>query len=153
MSRALVTLLISITAFHASQVSAQEDHTQSYFELGLTASMLVHPSIGYWWGDRGLRVGGMYLESRHYEFHLNIGHVIKDINNVQHTLNVLTSRIVGSDLGAHYDYSSTGIAYGLNYKGAFLEIGLAVPWQDEIGNLDDDPIIPCGYWGYIYRFK
>ena len=45
------------------------------------------------------------------------------------------------------------IAYGVNYKGFFLELGLALPWEDELGNLADDPVIPCGYIGYLYRFR
>ncbi len=64
--------------------------------------------------------------------------------DVQHTINLLTSRVVGSAPGADYSYSATGIAYGENYKGLFLEMGLAIPWQDDLGNLEGEPLIPCG---------
>lgn len=95
----------------------------------------------------------MYLDKDNQEFSLNLGYELDDSQNVQHSINILTSWVVGSDPGADYRFAATGIAYGLNYKGFFLEIGLAHPWKDDLGNLSNDFIIPCGYWGYIYRFK
>lgn len=133
--------------------NAEESDAQSYWELGVTASSLIHPSIGYWWDRKGVRLTGMYLDKHHYEYHFNIGYEIKDSDNIQHSLNLLTSWVVASDPGADYKYAATGVAYGLNYKGYFLEIGLAVPWRDELGNLSDNPVVPCGYWGYIHRFN
>lgn len=95
----------------------------------------------------------MYLNKDHRELHLNIGYALHDSQKVQHSINLLTSRVVGSDPGADYNFASTGVAYGLNYRGFFLEIGLAVPWRDDIGNLANDVVIPCGYLGYIHRFR
>ena len=59
----------------------------------------------------------------------------------------------GSDPGADYRYGATGMAYGLNYRGFFLELGLAWPWRDDLGNLADDSVVPCGYLGYMHRFR
>lgn len=93
------------------------------------------------------------LYKDHHEFHLNIGYKLYDSDKAQHSVNLLTSRVAGSDPGADYRYWATGVAYGVNYRGFFLEIGLARPWKDDLGNLDDDPVIPCGYLGYLYRFR
>lgn len=95
----------------------------------------------------------MYLNEDHNEYHLNFGYALSDSKKVQHGINLLTSWVVGSDPGADYDYAATGIAYSLNYNGFFLELGLGHAWRGDIGNLSNDPIIPVGYWGYIYRFR
>ena len=138
----------------AGYVGANETEQKSYPELGVTAtSLIIHPSIGYWWGRTGLRFTGMYVNKDHHEFHLNIGYGLYDSENVQQSINLLTSWVAGSDPGADYRYGATGIAYSLNYRGFFLEIGLARPWRDDLGNLAHDPVVPCGYWGYIYRFR
>jgi len=113
---------------------------------------MIKPSVGYWWGRTGLRLTGMYRNEDHYEYHINLGYALKDSNNVQQGINLLTSWIAGRDPGADYRYAATGVAYSLNYKGFFFELGLAHPWRDDLGNLDDDPIIPSGYWGFLYRF-
>ena len=151
---------IALTAFAAllilwgSFVWAEENGQLSYPELGITTSlMIVHPSIGYWWGRTGLRFSGMYLANDHQEYNLNIGYRLYDSKKVQHSINLLTSWVVGSDPGADYRYGATGIAYSINYRGIFIEIGLARPWRDDLGNLSNDPVVPCGYWGYIYRFR
>lgn len=137
----------------AHDVRAEENASPSYFELGVVASSLLQPSIGYWWGRTGVRYSGMYLHKSHHESHLNFGYQLSDSKNVQRSINLLTSWVVASDPGADYDYAATGVAYGMNYKGFFFEIGLAIPWRDELGNLDNDPVIPAGYWGYLHRFK
>lgn len=95
----------------------------------------------------------MYLNKDHHEYHLNFGYQLRDSGRVQHSINLLTSWVAGSDPGADYRYGATGIAYSLNYRGVFLEIGLARPWRDDLGNLADDFVIPCGYWGYVHRFR
>ncbi len=137
-----------------SNIRAEEKGQLSYPELGITTSFLIiNPSIGYWWGRTGVRFSGMYLNKDLHEFHLNIGYGLYDSKKVQHSINLLTSWVVGSDPGADYRYGATGIAYGLNYRGFFLEIGLAHPWRDDLGNLANDPVVPCGYLGYIYRFR
>ena len=137
----------------ASSLRAEQKDQLSYPELGITSTLIIHPSIGYWWDRSGLRVTGMYLNKEHHEFHLNVGYRLYDSEKVQHGINLLTSWVAGSDPGANYRYGATGIAYSLNYRGIFLEIGLARPWRDDIGNLADDLVVPCGYWGYIYRFR
>ena len=153
MIRIVLSAFAALSIFLASHVRAEDKDQQSYLELGITASTLIHPSIGYWWDRTGVRFTGMYLDRDHHEYHFNIGYEIDDSENVQHSINLLTSWVVGSDPGADYRYAATGIAYGFNYKGLFLEIGLAVPWRDDRGNLANDPVVPCGYWGYMHRFK
>jgi len=153
MTRNLLRTIIIFLLLCANSVQAKEIRQSSYLELGVTASTLIHPSIGYWWGPFGIRFTGMYLHEDHHEYHMNFGFALSESKDVQHSINLLTSRVVASDPGADYRYAATGIAYGLNYKGFFLEIGLARPWRDDIGNLASDSFVPCGYWGYIYRFK
>ncbi len=154
MIRIALSTLAALSILRASYVRAEEKDQLSYPELGITTSSLIrHPSIGYWWGRTGLRFTGMYLNKDHHEFHLNIGYGLYDSEKVQHSINLLTSWVAGSDPGADYRYGATGIAYSLNYRGFFLEIGLARPWRDDLGNLANDPVVPCGYWGYMYRFR
>jgi len=138
----------------AGSVRAKETDQKSYPELGITAtSLIIHPSIGYWFGRIGTRFTGMYLNKDHHEFHFNIGYRLRDTEKTQHSINLLTSWIAGSDPGADYKYGATGIAYGFNYRGLFFELGLAMPWRDDLSNLANDPVVPCGYLGYIYRFR
>ncbi|MDH5464150.1 MAG: hypothetical protein OEW60_00900 [Thiovulaceae bacterium] len=132
--------------------TVQARSSDSYAEVGLVYTMLLQPTVGYWWGDYGVRVTGMYQDEAHNEYHLNIGYLLSDDGDVQHAVNLLTSWIVGSDAGANYDYAATGIAYSINYYGFFVELGLAIPWRDNLGNLANDPVVPCGKFGYIYRF-
>jgi hypothetical protein len=153
MNRLALTAFAGFLALWASHVRAEETDRPSYLELGLTASTCIYPSIGYWWGRTGARFTGMYFGEDWHEYHVNFGYEIDDSGDVQHSVNLLTSWVVGSDPGADYRYAATGVAYALNYKGLFLELGLAVPWRDELGNLAGDPVVPCGYWGYMHRFK
>ncbi|MGA1825811.1 MAG: hypothetical protein ACMUIP_14240 [bacterium] len=154
MIRRAILAFAALSILWASYLRAEENDHLSYPELGITtSSLIIQPSIGYWWGRTGLRFTGMYLNKDHHEFHLNIGYELSDSEKVQHSINLLTSWVVGSDPGADYRYGATGIAYSLNYRGIFLEIGLARPWRDDLGNLAHDPVVPCGYWGYIYRFR
>ncbi|MBN1781371.1 hypothetical protein JW948_09620 [bacterium] len=97
-------------------------------------------------------MSGMYINKDHYECHFNIGYAFYNSKKFQQGINLLTSWVTGSDPGADYQFGATGIAYSLNFRGFFFEIGLARPWRDDLGNLAHDPVIPCGYWGYIYRF-
>ena len=154
MIRFAVSFFAVLSILLAGDNSAEENDQLSYPELGITTSFLIiHPSIGYWWGPTGVRFTGMYLNKDLHEFHLNIGYALYDSDKVQHSINLLTSWVAGSDPGADYRYGATGIAYGLNYRGFFLEIGLARPWRDDLGNLANDPVVPCGYFGYMYRFR
>ena len=95
----------------------------------------------------------MYLNDEKKEFHFNIGYALSDTEKLQRSVNLLTSFVVGSDPGADYDYAATGIAYAINYNGFFIELGIGWPWKDDIGNLDDDPVVPIGYLGYVHRFR
>jgi len=150
--RILVPAVLSV--LWTGRVAAEEGDQLSYPELGITtSSLIVHPSVGYWWGRTGLRLTGMYLNEDHHEYHLNIGYVLRESERTQHSINLLTSWVAGSDPGADYKYGATGVAYSLNYRGFFLELGLAVPWRDDLGNLAGDPVVPCGYWGYVHRFR
>jgi hypothetical protein len=153
MVRSALFAFAAVSMLWASAIWADENDHLSYPELGITKSLLFHPSIGYWWGRTGVRVTGMYVDKDHHEFHLNIGYAFRDSAKVQQSINLLTSWVVGSDPGADYRYGATGIAYSLNYRGFFFELGLARPWRDDLGNLAHDPVVPCGYWGYIYRFR
>lgn len=99
----------------------------------------------------------MYLAADHNEVHVNLGYKLSDTRRTQHSLNLLTGNIVGTDPGADYDYAYLGVAYGLNFSirrlsGFFFELGMAAVLRDRLGNLEDDPVVPCGYFGYIYRF-
>jgi len=154
MIRLTLSVLTVMTLLWPGCMSAAEKNQLSYPELGITtSSLIIHPSIGYWQGRKGVRFSGMYLGKDHHEFHLNIGCALYDSDKVQHSINFLTSWVAGSDPGADYKYGASGIAYSINYRGFFLEAGLARPWRDDIGNLADDFVVPCGYFGYIYRFR
>ena len=154
MTRMAIIAYTVLLILCAGSVRAKETDHKSYPELGITAtSLIIHPSIGYWFGRIGTRFTGMYLSEDHHEFHFNIGYRLHDTDRTQHSINLLTSWIAGSDPGADYKYGATGIAYGFNYRGIFLELGLALPWRDDIGNLAGDPVVPCGYLGYMHRFR
>ena len=137
----------------AGNVRAANQEYSSYPGVGVVLGLNLHPAVGYWWDRIGVRFSGMYKSKNDREYHLNFGYVLSDTGEMQHSLNLLTSRVVGSDPGADYDFAATGIAYGLNYKGFFLEVGLGIPWRDELGNVKDDPVVPVGYLGYIHQFK
>lgn len=145
--------LVFLCFLVVGNASADNREFPSYPESGIMLGLNVHPAVGYWWGRKGIRFSGMYKNRNDREYHLNFGYVLRDTGEAQHSINILTSRVVGSDPGADYDFAATGIAYGFNYKGVLLEIGLGIPWRDEIGNVKDDPMIPIGYLGYVHRFK
>ena len=151
--RAYLLVFATLMPLWSYAAGADEKIRTAYMEVGIAASMLLKPAFGYWYDGIGVRFSGMYLDKDHQELDVNIGHVICDSKNLQQTINLLTSWVVGSDPGADYKYAATGIAYGLNYRGFYVELGLAVPWRDDLGNLANNPIIPIGSWGYIYRFN
>ncbi len=146
-----ICLLFTVATLCISYAKGDQK-SNSYPELGVTLGAIPHLSMGYWWERKGVRVSGMYLNKKRNEFHLNLGYAHVETKRVQRSINVLTSWVVGSDPGADYEYAATGIAYGINYKGFFLELGLGIPWKDDIGNLEGDLVIPIGYLGYIHRF-
>jgi hypothetical protein len=146
----LVLFALTLSPTAAEPISAAE----SYPELGIMTNFdYLKPSIGYWWGNKGLRLTGVYLDDERYSFHLNVAYELSAPDRWQHSLNLLTNWYAGSDPGAIYQYAATGLAYSVNYQGFFVEMGLCVPWRDDIGNLASDPVVPCGYWGFVYRFK
>jgi len=154
MSLTVLSVFTVLSILWISDIKAGEKSYPSYLELGITTSgLMIHPGIGYWFGRVGFRLTGMYLKKDSHEFHLNLGYMLRSSDKVQHGINLLTSRVVGSDPGADYKYWATGIAYSFNYRGLFIELGLAHPWKDDIGNLADDPVVPCGYLGYVHRFR
>jgi hypothetical protein len=130
---------------------------ESYPEIGILLSPpIISPAFGYWFGPYGVRVSGMYLKEDINEFRLNLGYKIFDSEKKQRSINILLSRIEGSDPGADYDYTSLGFAYSWNslfgVRGLFAELGMAKVLHDNLGNVIDEFLVPCGYIGYIYRF-
>jgi len=126
----------------------------SYPELGLTTSGI---NLGYWHKRTGLRLSQYYLNRTRNKMMLNLGYKLSDNEKTQQSINLLAGRSVGSDPVTDYDYAYLGIAYGLNfsilgYRGFFFELGMAKVLQDNLGNLADDPFVPCANIGYIYRF-
>jgi hypothetical protein len=126
----------------------------SYPELGLTTSGI---NLGYWHKRFGLRLSHYYLNETRNGMMLNIGYKLSEDEKTQKSINLLAMRYVGSDPGADYDFAYLGIAYGLNfsilgYRGFFIELGIAKVLQDNLGNIADDPFVPCSSIGYIYRF-
>jgi len=130
---------------------------ESYPELGVVCSVIMSPTAGYWFGPVGVKVAGMYLGDDRNEFHLNLRYKFSDNEKTQHSINLVSEKIVGSDPGADYDFTCLGLAYGLNfsikgYGGFYIEMGMAKVLHDNLGNLENDPFVPCGTFGYIYRF-
>jgi len=154
-SKIVRSLLLTVAIVMILSTNALGNEKQiklAYPEVGITRSLLFRPSIGYWWNRAGVRLSGMYLEEDLHEFQLNFGYAFYESVKLQQSINLVTCWVVGSDPGADYRFGATGLAYNINYRGIFFELGLAVPWRDDIGNLEDDPVVPCMSWGYIYRF-
>ena len=160
-----VIIIITIASVHySSKALANDDANESneprdlintsYPEIGLTTSGI---NLGYWQKRIGLRLSHYYLNETRNGMLLNLGYKLSDNEKTQKSINLLAGRYVGSDPGADYDYAYVGIAYGLNfsilgYQGFFIELGMAKVLQDNLGNLADDPFVPCANIGYIYRF-
>jgi hypothetical protein len=153
MIKTIFLISIILLASWANICKAENKEYPSHLELGVLASLYVQPSVGYWWGRYGIRLSGINHVKNEHEYHLNVGYVLSNSKNIQHSINLIASRVVGSDSGADYNFNATGIAYGINYRGFFFELGLAIPWNDKLGNVEDDPLVPAGYLGYLYRFK
>lgn len=148
-------LLCGMSSIGANEKGTRRDLKKaSYPELGLTTAGI---NLGYWYNRTGLRLSQFYLSETRNHMMLNIGYKLSDTPKTQHSINLLAGRYVGSDPGADYDYAYAGIAYGLNFsilgcRGFFGELGLAKVLQDNLGNLADDPFVPCANIGFIYRF-
>lgn len=155
-------ILLIFTAFILFSTKAlAEEKTrdlryESYPEIGIVFSAIVNPTFGYWFGPFGVRVAGMYLDEYFNELHINLGYKRLDNERRQKSINLLLSRIIGADPGADYDFTSLGVAYSWNsifgIRGLFVEFGMAKVLHDNLGNVKDDFLVPCGYVGYIYRF-
>ena len=151
-------VIVSSAQNNGEVISAVRDlKLESYPEIGILSSLqLFSPALGYWFGPYGVRVSGMYSNEELYELHLNLG--FKRLDNVkkQRSINILLSRVVGFDPGADYDFTSLGIAYSWNslfgVRGLFVEFGMAKVLDDNLGNVKDEFLVPCGYFGYMYRF-
>ncbi|MFC1619664.1 hypothetical protein ACFL45_06935 [Candidatus Neomarinimicrobiota bacterium] len=154
--------LIPVAAvLYSGEAVAEEESRdlkfESYPELGILLSPpIVSPAFGYWFGPYGVRISGMYVEEDLYEFHLNLAYKRLDNEKKQRSINILLSRIEGSDPGADYDYTSLGVAYSWNsllgVRGLFAELGMAKVIQDNLGNVIDEFLVPCVHIGYIHRF-
>ncbi|MBT5269665.1 MAG: hypothetical protein HOG80_08420 [Candidatus Marinimicrobia bacterium] len=149
------------SAFQSSEAVVEKtpkDLTHaSYPELGVVLSLpIISPAFGYWFGPYGIRVSGMYYEEDLNAFHLNLGYKRFDDEKKQRSINILLSRFEGSDAGANYDYTSLGATYSWNsifgIRGLFVELGMAKVLHDNIGNVTDEFLVPCGYIGYIHRY-
>jgi len=145
--------VVFVMMLFANTLGAEEQKKLSYPEVGITKSMLFRPSIGYWWNHAGVRFTGMYLNKDLHEFQFNFGYAFYDKVKLQQSINFVTCWVVGSDAGADYRYGASGLSYSINYRGLFFEFGLAMPWRDDIGNLENDLVVPCLNLGYIYRFR
>ena len=153
MVRSMLLAVMVVMMLCTNAYTIEEQTKLSYPEVGITKSLLFRPSIGYWWNRTGVRLSGMYLNEDSHEFQFNFGYAFYDTVKLQQSVNLVTSWVVGSDPGADYRFGATGLSYCINYRGFFFELGLAVPWRDDIGNLENDPVVPCLSWGYIYRFR
>lgn len=153
MVRNMLFAVASVMMLWTNALGAEEQNKLSYPEVGITKSMLIRPSIGYWWNHTGVRLTGMYLNKDLHEFQFNFGYAFYDKVKLQQSINLVTCWVVGSDPGADYRYGATGFSYSINYRSLFFELGLAMPWRDDIGNLENDPVVPCLNLGYIYRFR
>ena len=156
----LIPVVDDATVLFSDEAVAEEKSRnlkhESYPELGMVFSAIMNPAFGYWFGPYGVRVAGMYLKEDLNEFHLNLGYKILDNEKKQRSINILLSRIEGSDQGADYDFTSLGVAYSWNsvfgVRGLFVELGMAKVLHDNLGNVIDEFLVPCGYIGYMYRF-
>jgi len=157
----LIPVVTVASVLYSGEAVAEEKSRdlkhESYPELGILISPpIVSPAFGYWFGPYGVRVSGMYLKEDLNEFHLNLGYKRLDNEKKQRSINILLSRIEGSDQGADYDYTSLGVAYSWNslfgVRGLFAELGMAKVLHDNLGNVTDEFLVPCGYIGYMYRF-
>ncbi|MFC1550802.1 hypothetical protein ACFL46_05885 [Candidatus Neomarinimicrobiota bacterium] len=151
----------TMETFNVAGVAVVEEKSrdlkhESYPELGMVFSSIMNPTIGYWFGSYGIRVAGMYLKENRNEFHLNLGYKILDNEKKQRSINILLSKIEGYDPGADYDFTSLGVAYSWNtlfgVRGLFAQLGMAKVLHDNLGNVKDEFLVPCGYIGYMYRF-
>ncbi len=137
----------------AMPAASEERSRAVYPEAGILFSgILVQPAAGFWYGRWGVRISGMYYRDDWYQFHFNLAWAFYDRPEIQQSLTIHTSHIAGSDPGAEYNFWSTGLTYSINFHGLFAELGLGVPWKDNLGNLKNDPVVPWGCLGYIYRF-
>lgn len=137
-----------------TQQSEPDGRTISYPEMGVTTgAAYLNLNFGYWHKRMGLRVAGGYLGADRNGLRLNLGYKLRDSETRLDTLNIVLGNYVGRDPGARYDYAYIGLTYGLNYRGWYAELGLAKDVRDRIGNLRNDPILPCGTVGYLHRFR
>lgn len=123
-------------------------------ELGVVLSGgLLNLTLGLWYGPVGIRVSGMYWRSDAHQFTLSLGYALSDTPTFHHCIGLTTSRVAHEDPGARYRYWATGLSYSVTYRGVFLELGLLHPWNDEVGNLQNTPVVPHGAIGYLHRFR
>lgn len=156
----IMLLLLAPTLYAGEGGAATEPRDlkhESYLEIGAFLSdPTPSPAVGYWFGPFGVRISGMYWSEDKNKIHLNLGYKRLDTERKQRSVNLLLSKNVGSDPGADYDFTSLGLAYSWNtlfgIRGLFLEFGLARVLHDNIGNVEDELVVPVGQLGYIYRF-
>ena len=130
--------------------------SDSYFEAGLEFNPFTYANLtlGYWFGHIGARISGGYIADDSNDLKIDLGYKIIDNGRWRHSAHLVLGQTEGSDPGADYNYSYAGVAYELNYRGLYVELGLGKDFIDRIGNLDGDPVIPVGtLLGYLYQFR
>lgn len=144
-----------MSAADSTDPPAKPAASDSYFEAGLGFNPFTYAdlNLGYWFGNLGARVAGGYLAHDRNDVRLDLGYKFIDTGRWRHAAHLVVGQTEGSDPGADYNYSYVGLAYELNYRGFFAELGLGKDFVDRIGNLDGDPVIPVGTLGYLYPFR
>jgi hypothetical protein len=164
---ALVALLLAAPsrAFADSKADASPESTEkapkpsasdSYFEAGLELNLFTYANLtlGYWFGHIGARITGGYIADDSNDVRFDLGYKFFDNGRWRHATHLVVGRTEGSDPGADYNYAYVGLAYELNYRGFYVELGLGKDFVDRIGNLDKDPVVPVGtLLGYLYQFR
>ena len=156
---ALSVLLASPPAFadaDSAGAARTPSASDSYVEAGLWLNPFTYanPLLGVWLGHLGVHVSGSYLASDRYDMFADVGLKFVDNGRWRHAVHVIVGQTRGSDPGADYDYAYAGLAYELNFRGLFIELGLGKDFVDRLGNLEDDPVIPVGtLLGYAYQFR
>ena len=115
---------------------------ESYTEVGVTFShpLSLNGVAGYWLGPIGIRMTGMYLGSTDAGVQLNLGYKFIDNEKNRHSWGIL--------LGWMYDAGYAGIAYHLNYRSFFAELG----WAGIIGRHFRSSQGYLLQIGYMHRF-
>ena len=148
----LIVLPVTSVVMLAGSAGAQEEQVDlrtSYPEVGLITSGV---NAGYWHRGMGIRLSGYYFDENNNHLMLNLRHRLSGREDRQQSINLLLGNINTSEPWADYDFSYIGLAYGANYKGFSVEVGLAKALRDGLNNVKDELVLPYGTMGYVHRF-